>query len=87
MAMRMGPFSQPGVIQYINQHFVPIFISNEDYRAGKPGNKEKKLLAQIRKTTRDKGLRDGAVYVYLLKPDGDVIDVMHVAKKPCSWTS
>ena len=43
MAMRMGPFSQPGVIQYINQHFVPIFISNEDYRAGKPGNKEKKV--------------------------------------------
>ena len=80
MAMRMGPFSHPGVIKYINQYFAPIFVSNEDYRSGKLGEQEKHLLANIRKTAKSKGLSGGAVQVYLLKPNADVIDVMHVAK-------
>lgn len=80
MAMRMGPFSVPQVVTYINQNFVPIFVSNEDYRDGRRGDHEDRLLRTIRKKAQAKGLSGGAVQVYLLSSVGEVIDVMHVAR-------
>lgn len=80
MAMRVGPLSNVKVIEYINQHFIPVFISNEDVLSGKVGHDEKQLLLDIRKSAREQGLSDGTVHVYLVKTDLQVADVLHVAK-------
>ena len=78
--MRVGPFSQKQTIDFIHTHFVPIFLSNEAYKSGKFGADERDLLVKIRRKAKSKGMRAGSVQVYLLSPDGEVVDVLPVAK-------
>ena len=80
MAMRVGPFSNKHVIDYLNRHFVPVFIANEDVLGGKRGAAERNLLVEIRRKAEAKGLSGGAVQVTLLTGDLEVLDVLHVAK-------
>jgi thioredoxin-related protein len=62
--MRVGPFSNKQVTDYIQAHFVPVYLSNEDYKSGKFGTKEQQLLRDIRRKTEAKGIRAGSVQVY-----------------------
>jgi len=76
----MGPFSNKKVIDYINEHFVPIYLSNEAYAAGKLGSQEKYLLEKIRRNAAAKNLTVGTVQVYMMNGDLDVTDTLHVGK-------
>lgn len=78
--MRMGPFSNKAVIDYINENFVPIYLSNEAYSAGNLGAEEKQLLGKIRRSASSKNLTVGSVQVYILDGDLSVADTLHVAK-------
>lgn len=82
--MRMGPFSNNQIIKYLNSHFVPVYVSNEEYRAGQFGKKNLQLLQELYATAEKKKLPVGTVHVYLLTPDVDLVTSMHVmhAMKP-----
>lgn len=76
--MRVGPFSNRQFNAYIQQHFVPVFVSNQKYAAGDYGPEELKHLVTIRRKTTEKGMRTATVQIYLLTPDGDPVDIMVV---------
>ena len=76
--MRVGPFSNKQVTDYIQTHFVPIYVSNEDYKSGKFGTKEQELLLDIRRKTQAKGIRAGSVQVYLVTSEREVTDAFVV---------
>jgi hypothetical protein len=78
--MRAGPLSSPKVIDILNHHFVPAFVSIEDYAdQGEAAAVEKSELRRIFREAGQAGLSTGTVHVYLLAPDGKVIGTRHVA--------
>lgn len=76
--MRVGPLSNKQFIKYLHQHFVPVFVSNQEYAAGEHGTTELEHLVTIRQKTVAKGMRTATVQIYLLSPDGEPIDIMVV---------
>ena len=79
--MRAGPLSKKTVIDTLNAHFVPVYVSIEDYHDEGPASKEEK--AEQRRIFREAGekqLSVGTVHAYVLDPDGHPIDSLHVAQ-------
>src|SRR5688500_17725743 len=88
--MRAGPLSKPEIISLLNSYFVPVYAVNEDYRAkGSKPKEEKEAYNRIYRQALDKKLSAGTVHVYIVSPDGDVVDSAHVAEaaKPAVLTS
>ena len=79
--MRAGPLSDDNVIKLLNQHFVPVYLSNEDCEAGRVPAAEKAQRDRIWREANAAGMSSGTVHVYLLQPgDGKVFSSMHVAE-------
>jgi hypothetical protein len=79
--MRAGPLSDTTVISLLNHYFVAVFVSNEDYRGdGSAPPEERAEHRRIYLETLNAHKSAGTVHVYLLKPDGHVLDSMHVAQ-------
>lgn len=78
--MRVGPFSNEQVTDYIQTHFIPIYVSNEDYKSGKFGAEEQARLLDIRRKTEAKGIRAGSVQVYLVTSEQEVADALVVSQ-------
>lgn len=81
--MRVGPLSNPQIIDYINKFFVPVYVTNEYYAEGRFGESNLQLLRKVWNEAERKNLPAGTVHVYLLTPDGSVhksMHVMHAAK-------
>ena len=78
--MRAGPLSSSKVIELLNSYFVPVYVSNEDYRneAGVPAA-ERAERERIFREARKAELSVGSVHVYVLSPDGQPVDSLHVA--------
>ena len=76
--MRVGPLSNPQIIDYINKFFVPVYVTNEYYAAGRFGESNLKLLRDVWNEAGRKNLPQGTVHVYLLTPGGSVHNSMHV---------
>jgi hypothetical protein len=73
--MRAGPLSDEKVIKLLNGYFVPVYSSIEE--SGPRGNgpaSEKAELRRIYMEARQSPCGAGDVYVYILSPDGKVID-------------
>ena len=83
--MRMGPFSNAKVAKYLNEYFVPVYVSVEDHLSGKKGQGEEKLLRSIFKDAKSKNLPQGNVHVYLLDPKGDVRAFSQAARATSVW--
>jgi hypothetical protein len=69
------------VIRLLNAHFVPVYVSMEDYH-GKSAvvpAEERKAYDKIYHASLAKKLSTGTVHVYVTTPDGDPIDSIHVA--------
>jgi hypothetical protein len=78
--MRAGPLSDPKVVELLNAYFVPVYISNEEYEQGGSAPAAEKLERnRIWHEAHQKKLSSGTVHVYLLTPDGDVFNSLHVA--------
>src|SRR5437870_1797195 len=79
--MRASSLSNPKVISLLNAHFVPVYVSNEDYRdtGGAPAG-ERKEYTRIYREALEAKLSAGTVHAYVLSPDGHVADSRHVAK-------
>lgn len=79
--MRAGPLSDTNIIALLNQYFVPVYVVNEDYaRKGPAPAEEKAELQRIFKEGYAAKKSVGSVHVYVLNPDGKLIDSMHVAE-------
>ncbi|MDQ3622211.1 MAG: hypothetical protein M3463_06950 [Verrucomicrobiota bacterium] len=79
--MRAGPLSNPKVISLLNRYFVPVYTVNEEYRSeGSASPEEKAERNRIFKEGHAAKLSVGSVHVYILGPDGHLIDTMHVAR-------
>src|SRR5262245_13835699 len=78
--MRASSFSSPEVVALIGRYFVPAWLSNDDYALPKkaPGDAEEVL--RLRRLAASKNLVHGNVNVYLIEPDGSLIDTMGVGK-------
>lgn len=79
--MRAGPLSNTNIIALLNQYFVPVYVVNEDYaRKGPAPAEEKAELQRIFKEGHAAQKSVGSVHVYILNPEGSLIDSMHVAE-------
>jgi hypothetical protein len=83
--MRAGPLSNKRVIELLNSYFVPVYTVNEEY--GKKGSapaEEKAERERIFKAGYAAKKSVGTVHVYLIAPNGDFLDSLHVseASKP-----
>ena len=78
--MRAGPLSRTNVIETLNRYFVPVYTSNEEYRDnGSAPPEERAAYQKIYLAALKKKLSTGTVHAYVLTPDGDPIDSLHVA--------
>jgi len=78
--MRAGPLSKKIVSDTLNQYFVPVYTSNEDYRdGGAAAPEERAAYEKIYRAALAKKLSTGTVHAYVLSPDGDPVDSLHVA--------
>lgn len=84
--MRAGPLSRTDVSETLNKYFVPVYTSNEDYRedeqTGTPPAvppEEVKAYQKIYRAALEAKLSAGTVHAYVLSPDGQPVDSLHVA--------
>ena len=78
--MRASSLANAKIIALLNRYYVPVYVSNEDYaRTGSAAAEEKAERNRIWQEAAKKGLSSGTVHVYILAPDGRVIDSQHVA--------
>ena len=78
--MRAGPLSRPNVIETLNRYFVPVYTSNEEYRDdGSAPAEERAAYEKIYLAALAKKLSTGTVHAYVLSPQGEPIDSLHVA--------
>jgi hypothetical protein len=79
--MRAGPLSNQKVIELLNGYYVPVYVVNEDYATKGPAPaEEKRALKRVFSEGHSKKISVGSVHVYLLDPQGSLIDSMHVAQ-------
>jgi hypothetical protein len=79
--MRAGPLSNSQIITLLNSAFVPVYAVNEDYsRNGSAPAEEKAERDRIFKEGYAQKRSVGSVHVYVLRPDGQLFDSMHVAE-------
>ncbi len=68
------------MVALLNRHFVPVYVSNEDYAKNGPAPAAEKAEKQrIYREALQAKLSTGTVHVYVLTPDGHPIDSLHVA--------
>jgi hypothetical protein len=85
--MRAGPLSNKEVIGLLNGYFVPVYTINEDYaKNGTAPKEEKAERERIFKAGYAAKKSVGSVHVYILNPDGDFRDSLHVAEAAKSKT-
>jgi hypothetical protein len=78
--MRASSLSNPRVIELLNAHFVPVYISNEDYRKeGAAHADDKAQWQRIYRESLQAKLSTGTVHVYILSPEGKPLASQHVA--------
>src|SRR5262245_52512382 len=79
--MRAGPLSNSRVIALLNSSFVPVYTVNEDYSPkGSAPAEEKSERDRIFKEGYAQKRSVGSVHVYVLRPDGQFFDSIHVAQ-------
>src|SRR3989442_6005519 len=79
--MRAGPLSNPKVISLLNRYFVPVYVTNEEYKEGGGAPPDEKVeYERIFQQALRKGLSTGTVHVYILSPAGEPIDSLHVVE-------
>ncbi len=80
--MRAGPLANPKVIELLNRYFVPVYISNEDYRGASAAVPKEEVQAwqKIYSDAVKEKRSSGAVCVYLVTSDGTGIASMVVSR-------
>jgi hypothetical protein len=73
--------SNTQVADLLNRYFVPVYLSNEDYRDDGPAPAEERAeLLRIHQQASAAQLSVGTVHAFVLGPDGQVLDSMHTVE-------
>lgn len=80
--MRAGPLSDDRIIKLLNESFVPVFTSNEDYFGPNPRVPAEEIAAlrQVHEQGYAAKKSVGTVHVYLLRPNENLWETSHVAE-------
>jgi hypothetical protein len=79
-SMRAGPLSNNQVITLLNRYFTPVYSSNEDSGPqGRGVQQERAEHIRIYREATKSPCGAGAVFVFILDPEGRVIDGLDVA--------
>lgn len=79
--MRAVSLSNSRIISLLNRYYVPVYLSNEDYRDnGSAPPEERALLHRIHEEGYAAKLSVGTVHAFILNPDGHTIDSLHTAQ-------
>jgi len=79
--MRAGPLSRTSVIELLNKHFVPVYVSTEDVVDDGPASpEEKEAYRHVFRAAGQANLSVGTVHAYILSPEGEPVDSQHVAE-------
>ena len=77
--MRAGPLSDDKIINLLNQYFIPVYSSQQESGPrGEGPSEEKAEHIRIYKEAVREPCGAGTVHVYILNPQGQVIDGLHV---------
>ncbi|MEX2026098.1 MAG: hypothetical protein WEH44_02340 [Pirellulaceae bacterium] len=79
--MRTGPFSQKAVIEKLNACFVPVYLSQEEL--GEDGDAlatDEQDYRRMIRAAGERGLSTGTVHAFVLAPDRQPLDSLHVAE-------
>lgn len=77
--MRAGPLSDDKVIDLLNQYFIPVYSSEQESGPRSVGSSaEKAEHIRIYREAVRQPCGAGTVHVYILNPQGQVIDGLHV---------
>ncbi|MBY0228984.1 MAG: hypothetical protein K2W96_06880 [Gemmataceae bacterium] len=81
--MRAGPLSEEKT-QAAARCFVCAWVSRDRYQTGPPSGAERRWLARLDRSKKEKGIAGGAVCVYLASADGECLAALPVpaASKP-----
>lgn len=82
--MRVSSLSDARLIRLISDHFVPVWVSRDDYQLPAARKDDKVLLRKIDDSRHAKEFEGGTVCVYIATPDGSVLATLPVqrAHKP-----
>ena len=78
--MRVSSLSDARVIRLISDHFVPVWVSRDNYQLADAGKDDKTFLAKVDASRHAKKLESGSVCVYIANHEGDVIATLPVGR-------
>jgi hypothetical protein len=78
--MRVSSLSDPRVIDTITKYFVPVWLSRDDYQREKRSGDEQAELERLDAERARRKMEGGAVCVFLVAPNGDVLATQRVQK-------
>ena len=82
--MRVSSLSDERIIGLVSKHFVPVWISRDNYQLTPPPKADRELLARIDADRHRKRLEGGSVCVYIVTAEGEALATMtvHAMCKP-----
>jgi hypothetical protein len=80
MGMRASSLSDETVIRLMTRYFVPVLFSLDDYGGEKKPKSEADDFERVRQDAGKQGFARGTVTVYILSPEGNVLQTMDVAR-------
>ena len=78
--MRVSSLSDGRVIRLISDHFVPVWVSRDNYQLPDAGKDDKAFLAKVDTSRRAKKLESGSVCVYVATHEGEVVATLPVGR-------
>ena len=78
--MRVSSLSDKRVIRLISDHFVPVWVSRDNYQLPDAGKDDKAFLAKVDASRRAKKLESGSVCVYIANHEGEVVATLPVGR-------
>jgi hypothetical protein len=78
--MRVRSLSDARLIRLISDHFVPVWVSRDDYQLPAAGKDDKALLTKIDTSRHAKKLEGGTVCVFIANHEGDVVATLPVQR-------
>lgn len=78
--MRVSSLSDKRVIRLISDHFVPVWVSRDNYQLPDAGKGDKAFLAKVDASRRAKKLESGSVCVYIANHEGEVVATLPVGR-------
>jgi hypothetical protein len=78
--MRVSSLSDERIIRLVSRHFVPVWVSRDNYQLSPPPKAEQDLVAAIDASRQRKRLEGGTVCVYIVSASGETMATLPVQR-------